>query len=72
MKMKLNVSYDCGVSYQCDMEIDKEEDCGEMAAKAIHLDGEGLRWIIEDDKGEIVAVSHIHKKVMAIVKALRK
>ncbi len=72
MKMKLNVSYDCGVSYQCDMEIDKEEDHPKIAARALQLDSEGLRWVIETDSGNIVAASLIHRKILAVLDALNK
>ena len=72
MKMKLMVSYDAGCSYQQDMETNEEEDYNKMATRAMQLDKEWLRWVIEDDSGEYIAVSRIHRKLLAMIDALNK
>lgn len=61
MKYKLMVSYDAGGSYsfkETSNDIEKLKKMGE------ELDKEWLRWVIEDEQGEIMEFSLIHKQIV--------
>jgi hypothetical protein len=53
MKYRLMVSYDYGVTYQCESESDSPL---ELEAKGRLLDEKFIRWVIEDDTGNDIGV----------------
>ena len=65
------VSYDAGLSYQCEAESD---DIGCLLDKAddMGLDDRMLRWVIEDDRGDIKEASLMHKRIIGFMKKANK
>lgn len=72
MKVKLMVSYDAGLSYEHDMEMKSEEDAKLMAKRTVQLDEEGLRWVIENEEGDIIEASKIHRTIISMIDKLNK
>ena len=64
MKYKLNVSYDCGISYRVERESDSLEELKKVGQE---LDTQMLRWDIEDGEGEQVECCAIHKNIIKVL-----
>jgi len=64
--MKLMVSYNCGIGYGEEMRAETLEPLL-ARAKEMRLDEEKLRWTIEDDAGEILEASAIHKSILSLL-----
>jgi len=62
MKYTIHVSYDLGCHYDPEKGSD---DLMELQTEGARLDGEMLRWYIENDAGKIVDVGKIHKNTLA-------
>ena len=69
MKYKLNVSYNCGVSYGVEKESYNLEELKEAGKK---LDEQMLRWDIEDENGEPIECCVIHKGIFSFMKAVNR
>lgn len=69
MKYKLNVSHDCGCSYRVEKESDNLE---ELKKEGQKLDEQMLRWDIEDETGEQIECSAVHKGIVRFMRAVRK
>jgi len=69
MKYKLNVSYNCGVSYRVERESDNLEELKEAGKK---LDEQMLRWGIEDENGEQIECCAIHKGIIGFMGKMRE
>lgn len=66
---KLFVSYNCGGSYQLDME---KETMLELEPRMKQCDEQWLRWYVDDENGESVpVVCKIHGQIMTDIAALR-
>jgi len=65
--IKLLVSYDCGVHYGLDREAEEIKDLQE---RMIELDNEMLRWVVEDDNGEMLAFCNIHHSIINTMRGL--
>lgn len=63
---KLMVSHDCGHRYACEAELEKLDDLIQEAQNR-KLDEQWLRWAIEDEQGNVVEASLIHKKIIAFM-----
>ena len=59
---RLMVSMDCGVSYHPEAEADS---VGELLSKTRKL--EGFRWVIENEKGEVVDIAKLLKTTLAVL-----
>jgi len=66
---KLMVSHDAGCSYNNYGESEKAEDFKVQCEK---YDEEGLRWVIEDEAGNIVEASLIHKQIISFMQSVRQ
>jgi len=64
MKYKLNVSYDCGISYNVEKE---SEDLKGLKKRGKELDEQMLRWDIENEKGEQIECCAIHKEIITFM-----
>ena len=69
MKYTLEVSYNCGGSYNVDMVSD---DLDDFKKRCKELDLQGLRWALEDENGESVGICHIHAGIVETMTALNK
>lgn len=69
MRYKLNVSYNCGCSYRVEKESDNLE---ELKKEGKNLDGQMLRWTIEDERGKQVEGCAIHKGIINFMGAVRR
>jgi hypothetical protein len=59
---KLMVSWDCGISYECEKKSDNINDFKE---RTIELDNQMLRWSIEDNKNNLVGIPcKIHQEII--------
>lgn len=65
---KLMVSYDCGMHYTCKGKAETPE---ELHSKTQEFDNQGLRWVIENENGEIEDVSLIHRNIITHIAAIR-
>lgn len=60
---KLMVSWDCGMSYQCEKKSDNINDFKERTVK---LNRQMLRWTIEDEQGNLTGdICKIHGEIIA-------
>lgn len=57
----LKVSHDAGYTYR---DYGQSGNLEELEAQGKKYDDEGLRWVIEDGVGDIVAASLIHKQII--------
>lgn len=64
---KLMVSYDCGGSYREERTVD---DSALLDKRCEELDERRLRWIVEDEEGNIVRVCQIHARTIAMMEHL--
>jgi hypothetical protein len=64
----LMVSRDCGLNYREEATGTKEA----LLEKGAELDKQMLRWTIQDDAGEIMAASAIHRGILATVERARE
>lgn len=69
MKYKLNVSYNCGVSYRVERESNNLEELKEAGKK---LDEQMLRWDIEDENGEQIECCGVHKGIIDFMEAVNR
>lgn len=64
MRYKLNVSYNCGISYRVERESDNLK---ELKKKGKELDEQTLRWVIDDEDGNQVDCCAIHKNIVGFM-----
>jgi len=69
MKYTLFVSYNCGVNYHAEAESDNPEELIQQTQK---LDEDMLRWSIEDEEGNFVDISKIHKNIICSMEKIRQ
>ena len=65
----LKVSYDAGGSYGPE---GQSENLNELVERGKGLDAQMLRWVIEDDSGEIVEASAIHKQIISFMQKVNR
>ena len=65
----LKVSFDAGCSYQ---EGGQSEVLGELLEIGKRHDEKMLRWVIEDESGNIVEASAIHKEIIGFMSRVNK
>ena len=65
----LKVSSDAGCSYQ---EGGQSEVLGELLEIGKRHDEQMLRWVIEDESGNIVEASAIHKNILGFMRKVNK
>jgi hypothetical protein len=69
MKYKLNVSHNCGCSYGVEKESNNLE---ELKKEGQKLDEQMLRWDIEDESGEQIECSAVHKGIVRFMEVMSK
>ena len=69
MIYKLRVSRDCGCTYFTE---DSGQDLGWLVEQGKGFDGEGLRWVVEDEAENIIEVSAIHKSIITFMESVNK
>ena len=64
MEYKLQVSRDAGISYYT---VSESDDYMDFAEQCRRFDEDGLRWLIEDDEGNLLSdekfLCHVHKAI---------
>ena len=65
----LKVSFDAGCSYQ---EGGQSDVLGELLEIGKRHDEQMLRWVIEDESGNIVEASVIHKEIIGFMSRVNK
>ena len=61
MKYKLEVSYDCGLSYEVTKEFNSLEQFDKICRS---LDKKMLRWVIKDEDNSIIKICAIHNSIL--------
>ncbi|MFA5187639.1 MAG: hypothetical protein WC551_14255 [Patescibacteria group bacterium] len=61
MMHKMMISEDCGINYY---EAARSENPEDFAAKIQECERDMLRWVIEDERGDITHASSIHLGIM--------
>jgi hypothetical protein len=69
MKYRLLVSHNCGASYSCEKE---SENLAELLKEGHRCEADALRWVIEDEIGDTVAVCGIIKNIAKSLKKLNE
>lgn len=63
MKYKLEVSYDCGISYEVDSSYESLDD-PKLHDIMNKFDDEGFRYVVVDEKEDIKRVSFRHVQII--------